>query len=65
MARPAGGQHINLAWLLICGILIGGKASGQQPSDLDAVKAANQAFYIALSTGDVPAMQKVWSSDPD
>jgi ketosteroid isomerase-like protein len=65
MARPAGFHHINLAWLLICGILVGGKANGQQPLDLDAVKAANQAFYTALSTGDVPAMRKVWSSDPD
>ena len=65
MARSAGLQHINLAWLLICGIFIGGKASGQQPLDLDAVKAANQAFYTALSTGDVTAMRKVWSSDPD
>ena len=30
-----------------------------------AVKAANQAFYTALSARDVGAMQKVWSSDPD
>lgn len=65
MARSASLQHINPAWLLICGILICGKASGQQPLDLDAVKAANQAFYTALSTGDVTAMRKVWSSDPD
>ena len=65
MARFGGLRHINLAWLLICGILIGGRASGQQPLDLDAVKAANQAFYTALSAGDVTAMRKVWSSDRD
>ena len=65
MARSTGLQRINLVWLLVCGILIGGKANCQQPSDLDAVKAANQAFYTALSTGDVTAMRKVWSSDPD
>jgi ketosteroid isomerase-like protein len=58
-------RHINLAWLLICGILIGGKASGQQPLDLDAVKAANQAFYTALSARDMKAMRKVWATDPD
>jgi ketosteroid isomerase-like protein len=46
-------------------LLINGGAGGQQLSDVDAVKAANQAFYVALSTGDVAAMQKVWSSDPD
>ena len=62
--RP-GDHHINPAWLLICGILIGGKANGQQQLDVDAVRAANQAFSTALSTGDVPAMRKVWSSDPD
>ena len=34
-------------------------------SELDAVKAANEAFYAALSKRDVAAMQKVWSSDAD
>jgi hypothetical protein len=29
------------------------------------VKAANQAFYAALSARDIGAMQKVWSSDID
>src|SRR5690348_13802719 len=37
----------------------------QQASDIDAVKAANQAFYTALSARDISAMQKAWSSDVD
>lgn len=43
----------------------GGGAVAQQASDMDAVKAANQAFYAALSARDISAMQKVWSSDVD
>jgi ketosteroid isomerase-like protein len=37
----------------------------QQASDIDAVRAANQAFYGALSARDISAMQRVWSSDVD
>jgi ketosteroid isomerase-like protein len=32
---------------------------------MDAVKAANQAFYTAFSAHDIGAMQKVCSSDAD
>jgi ketosteroid isomerase-like protein len=42
-----------------------GNAVAQKASEMDAVKAANQAFYTALSTRDVGAMQKVWSGDAD
>ena len=45
--------------------LINGSAVAQQQSEMDAVKAANQAFYAALSARDISAMQKVWSSDAD
>ena len=31
--------------------------------DIEAVKAANKAFYAALSTRDVAAIKKVWASD--
>ena len=65
MTRPRGLTPITSAWLLIGGILISGSVAAQQPSDMDAVKASNQAFYAALSGGDVAAMQKVWSSDTD
>ena len=35
-----------------------------QTSDLDAVKAANQAFYTALSTRDLKAMEGLWANKP-
>ena len=41
----------------------GGSAVAQHASDMEPVKAANQAFYAALSARDIGAMQKVWSSD--
>lgn len=50
--------------LFLIGMLISGSAVAESP-DMDAVKAANQTFYAALSTGDIVAMEKVWSSDPD
>jgi ketosteroid isomerase-like protein len=54
------------AGLLLLGVAVStSSAIAQQASDADAVKAANQAFYTALSARDVGAMQKVWSSDPD
>jgi SnoaL-like domain len=65
MTRPGSLKYIGLAWLLIGGILISDSVAAQQQSEMDAVKAANQAFYAALSAGDVAAMQKVWSSDSD
>ena len=42
-----------------------GNAGAQKASEIDAVKAANQAFYTALSARDVGAMQKTWSGDTD
>jgi ketosteroid isomerase-like protein len=35
-----------------------------QTPDLDAVKAANQAFYKALSTKDLKAMEGLWANKP-
>jgi ketosteroid isomerase-like protein len=37
----------------------------QKSSDMDAVKAVNQAFYDALSARNVDAMQKIWSGASD
>jgi ketosteroid isomerase-like protein len=65
MTNLTGLKQIVSAWFLIGGILVSGSVVAQQASDIEAVKAANQAFYTALSAGDVAAMQKVWSSDPD
>jgi ketosteroid isomerase-like protein len=33
-------------------------------SDLDQVKAANRAYYAALSARDVTAMERVWTLSP-
>jgi ketosteroid isomerase-like protein len=35
-----------------------------QTPDLDAVKAANQAFYKALSSRDLEAMEGLWANKP-
>jgi ketosteroid isomerase-like protein len=35
-----------------------------QPSELDQVKAVNQAYYAALSARDLVAMEQVWSRGP-
>jgi ketosteroid isomerase-like protein len=53
------------AWLFFATLLIVGSVAAQQQSEIDAVKAANQAFYTAFSARDIAAMQKVWSSDAD
>ena len=42
-----------------------GNAVAQKASEMDAVKAANQAFYTALSARDIGTMQKLWSGDAD
>jgi len=40
-------------------------AQAQSSMDTNAVMAANQAFYNALSTLDVAAMDEVWAHEPD
>lgn len=41
-----------------------GAARAQSASDIEAVKAANAAFYTALSARDVKKMEAVWSRKP-
>lgn len=65
MFRLGRFNSISASWFLLVAILISGSAVAQQQSEMAAVKAANQAFYAALSARDVVAMQKVWSSDPE
>jgi len=36
----------------------------QQPSDIDAIKAAHQAFYAALRARDLAAMERLWAAKP-
>jgi hypothetical protein len=57
----------TIAAALLCAAVAfaGSGALAQQASDMDAVKAANQAFYTAFSAHDIGAMQKVWSRDAD
>jgi len=55
-----------IALFLVLGVSLAAEnVLAQKASDMDGVKAANQAFYVALSARDVNAMQKVWSSDSD
>lgn len=44
--------------------LSAGLAVAQQPADIDAVKAANAAFYAALSARDAKAMEGLWANKP-
>jgi ketosteroid isomerase-like protein len=44
--------------------LMAGFSVAQQPSDVDAVRAANTAFYAALSARDAKAMENLWANKP-
>jgi SnoaL-like domain len=61
--RIDNAKAIGSTLVLICSLLVCTIAAAQQSSEIDAVQAANQAFYSAFSARDVAAMQKVWSSD--
>jgi hypothetical protein len=50
--------------LLLSALFASSEAMAQQ-SDLDQVKAANNAYYAALSARDLRAMEQVWSRAPD
>ena len=48
--------------LIVCLSFLGMTSiAAAQSSDLDEVKAVNQAYYIALSARDLAAMEQVWS----
>lgn len=47
-----------------CIALFAGTALAQHPSDTDAVKAVNQAFYAALSARDLKAVEGLWANKP-
>ena len=44
--------------------LMSGIAVAQSPADIDAVKAANAAFYTTLATRDSKAMEGLWANKP-
>jgi ketosteroid isomerase-like protein len=53
------------ATILLIGLLTVNSplAVAQTNADLEAVKAANHALYLAVSARDVSAVQRVWASD--
>lgn len=56
-------SHLRKAALYMAIIWAGSAMSGvasSETSDLDQVKAANQAYYEALSARDLSAMERVW-----
>jgi ketosteroid isomerase-like protein len=55
------GSAISIAILFVAA----DPAGAQQLSEAAGVKAADEAFYAALSARNIAAMQKVWSHDPD
>ena len=58
-------QNFWYATILLLGLtFFAGSASAQQSSEIDAIKAANQAFYDALSGQDSKAMEEVWAKKP-
>jgi uncharacterized protein (TIGR02246 family) len=64
--NPHSSQRNITASLLFLGVAFAtGNAAAQTASDLEAVKAANQAFSSALSARDIAAMRKVWAADAD
>ena len=54
---------LNIALFLFL-IACAGRVAQPSP-DMDAVRAANQSYYAALSARDVRAMEKVWAQSPD
>src|SRR5665811_456589 len=48
--------------LLLAGV---GNCVAQTASDTEAVRAANELYYAALSARDIRAMEQVWSQSPD
>ena len=40
-----------------------GRTRAQQSSDAEAIKAANAAFYAALSARDIGAIERVWAHE--
>ena len=56
--------------LTLCGLFLAtallpgiGAASAQSAADIEAVTAANNAFYTAESALDMPSMEKVWAHE--
>jgi ketosteroid isomerase-like protein len=48
---------------LTLGLVVQMQPASSQSADIDAIKAANAAYYSALSAGDISAMEQVWAKD--
>ena len=46
---------------LALGLVAQIQPASSQSADIDAIKAANAAYYSALSAGDIAAMEQVWA----
>jgi ketosteroid isomerase-like protein len=58
----------QLRWLSVVAFWLlatGGNSVAQSSGDAEAVRAANQSYYAALSARDIRAMEQVWSQSPD
>jgi ketosteroid isomerase-like protein len=55
---------VKLVLITLGMIAVGETGQAQQPADVESIKAANQAFYVALSGRDLKAMQSVWANKP-
>ena len=64
-ANPRRFLKVATALLIAAFAVPGSVGIAQETSEMEAVKAANQAFYSAISGRDIAAMQKAWSADPD
>ena len=60
-------HHPLWATLAVGAVLLGpvaNSACAQTAADIDGVKAANAAFYAALSARDVKKMEAMWANKP-
>jgi len=64
MKRTAVMLSLTLAVGLAVGMIGDHVLHAQQTADMEKVKAANQAFYEALSARDIKRMEQIWSHEP-
>ena len=48
---------------LVTGLIAQIEPANSQSADINAIKAANAAYYSALSAGDISATEQVWAKD--
>jgi len=57
-------HSLRLAAILLIGLVVLAGPANAQSSETEAIKAANQAFYDALSGRDMKAMEAAWANKP-